>query len=479
MKAQSLDPTRTGSWFLVEYGIAELPLRLDENYQLQPWLLESYAAVDERRWRLKLRPNLRFQNGKPLTAAALAAAMNRQLKLSPAARGVLPAATIGAIGEREVTLETAAPDPNVPAALADELVFPVYDVEAVESAGGDAGKLIESNCYTGPYRAVALDDRRLQLARNENYWRGPPPLESVSVAFIKDAQARLFAVEHDEADLALFPPAEAKRTLSKSERAFFVTSRRSTGGPRIFFNLRRPPFDRLAVRRAFSLGVDYRSLATEVMDDVFETANGFYPPSLPWAVANQRTDAAEAARLLDEVGWLRGADELRYKNGEPLEAVLLVYPQQPDFATLATAIQAQLRAIGFSIAIRQVESIEEAMKDKTSWDAGIISPGIMTTGGAPDPFLREYLTTDARRNFGGVADAELDELIGELSRTFESTRRDELLRVIQRLIIAERAYEVRPVFSRARVVVGRRYRGYRPSPQLHHVTNETAPTNDG
>jgi hypothetical protein len=36
---------------------------------------------------------------------------------------------------------------------------------------------------------------------------------------------------------------------------FFVTSERSGSGPRIVFNVRRTPFRRCAVRRAFSLGV--------------------------------------------------------------------------------------------------------------------------------------------------------------------------------------------------------------------------------
>ena len=45
---------------------------------------------------------------------------------------------------------------------------------------------------------------------------------------------------------------------------------------------------------------------------------------------------------------------------------MLVYPQQPDFATLATAIQAQLREAGFRIQVRQVEDINAAMRDSAS-----------------------------------------------------------------------------------------------------------------
>lgn len=87
-KIQNLDPVKPAHYFLVEYGVAELPLILDENNDISPWLLESYARVDDLNWRLTLRPNVQFQNGKPLTAAGLAAAMNRQLARSASTRAV-------------------------------------------------------------------------------------------------------------------------------------------------------------------------------------------------------------------------------------------------------------------------------------------------------------------------------------------------------------------------------------------------------
>lgn len=472
-KIQSLDPTRAGSYFLIEYGAAELPLMLDDDFNLKPNLIESYAQVDDTNWRLTLRPNVKFQNGKLLTSQALAACMNRQLEQSPSAKGVLPEARITVMNEREVMLTTARPNPNVPAALADELVFPIYDVEAVEAARRDARKLIDSGCYTGAYKIVSLDEREMLMTANANYWQGTPPLESVSVRFVADVQARLLAVQAGEADIALYPPTEAKRMLANNQDAFFVTSDNSNGGPRIFFNLRRAPFDDLAARQAFSLAIDYESLAQEVMDGVFDTATGFYPPKFAWAINNQRTDVDEARRILDAAGWRMGADSVRVRGDIPLEAIFLVYPQQPDWTTLVTAIQAQLKEIGFRITIRQVDSIEAAMKNPTNWNIALRSPGIVTTGGAPDPLLHEYLTTTGENNFGGINDSELNKLIDELGQTFDSSRRHELLARIQQIVIAERAYEVRPVFSRSRVVVGRRFRDYQPSPQLHYITYAT------
>ncbi|MDQ3009519.1 MAG: ABC transporter substrate-binding protein [Acidobacteriota bacterium] len=472
-RVQSLEPVRPASYFLIEFALAELPLMLSAAGRLEPNLLESYSRIDERNWRLVLRPNIKFQNGKPLTAVAMASAMNRQLERSTSAKAVLPGAKVAVTSERELVLITANPDPTVPAALADELVFPIYDVEAVEAANGDNIKLIAGGCFTGPYRAVSLDERELRMIRFDEYWQGRPPLSQVSVRFIGDPQARVLAVQNDEADIALYPPSEAQQMLAGAGGAFFVTNPRSHGGPRIFLNIRQHPFDEIAPRRAFSFGINYESLARDVMEGIGETATGFYPPVYPWAVQNQKSNEAEAKQLLDEAGWRVGGDGVRVKNGQALEVTLLVYPQQPDWAKLATAMQAQLREVGFRLRIRQVEDINAAMKSQTGWHAAINSPGLVTTGGAPDPFLREHLYSRGERNFGGVSDTELDRLLNELSSTFDEESRNEILRRLQQILMVEKIYEVRPVFLRSRAVVGKRWRHYQPSPQLHHITWET------
>jgi peptide/nickel transport system substrate-binding protein len=474
-KIQSVDPIKSGHYFLVEYGVVELPLIRDESNQITPWLLESYSQVDDLNWRLTLRPNVQFQNGKPLTAAKLAAAMNRQLARSAATRAMLSGAKVVVSSDNEVLLTTLRPDPTVPAALADETVFPVYDVEAIESAGNDEGELLNCRCYTGPYRLVTLDDREMKLEVNDKYWRGTPPLKGVLVRFVPDPQARILAVQNGEIDVALYPPTEAKRMLENRSDAFFVVNDGSSGGPCLVFNVRRPPFDETAVRRAFSLGLNYEALARNVMDGVYGTATGFYPPSFSWAIQNQKTDLAEARRLLTDAGWSIGEGGVRSRHGKSLNAVLIVYPQQPDWITLATVLQGQMSELGFHLSIQQVDDIDSAMKNSTNWNVAIDSPGVVTTGGAPDPILSDYLRADAEQNYGGVADNELNKLIGELGHTFAASRREELLKRIQEIVIVEKAYQIRPLFSHSRAVVGPWYRNYKPSLALHHVTYETKP----
>lgn len=476
-KIQSLAPHESASYFLIEFGLAETPLFFDDAGNLKPFLLESYERIDDLNWKLTLRENVFFHNGKPLTTEKMAAAMNFQTRNSPATRGVLSNFSIKKTGERELVLTTDAPNPNVPAALSDEAGFPIFDVECIEQAAGNKEKIIAGGCYTGAYLVKSLDDREMVLEKFSQYWQGTPPLETVVVKFVPDAQTRILAVQSGEADIALYPPSEAKRILANQTNAFFKTSENANGGPRFWFNAKRPPFDDVKLRRAVSLGIKYESLANEVFDGVFQTADGLYPPVYKFAVPNQKTDLTEARRILDETGWTLNQNNLREKNGVILSAVLLTYPQQPDWVILATAIQANLRDIGFDIKIRQVEDINTALKTG-DWDLAINSPGIATNGGSPDSALQEFLTTNGEKNYGGASDAELDNLIETLSRTFDEEKRGEILRRVQEIVAVEKVFEVRPVFSRSKTVVGKRYKNYQPSPRLHHVTFETKPSDE-
>lgn len=471
---KGLDPIKQGFWFS-EFGSAELLMKWDRDFIVKPWVLQSLEQIDDLNWRLTLRPEVTFQNGKPLDAEALAAMMKRQLELSPSAQANLPGASVKVTGEHEVVLTTQEPTPTVPNILASESVFPVYDVEAVEAVGEEYEKLAGMGFYTGPYKVVSLDDQALVLESYEGYWQGVPPLPGVIVGFVPDAQARILAVENGEADIAIYVPSEAKRIVEGRDDAFFVTAPSTREGVRLVLNLEVPPFDDVAVRRAFGLGIDYKIIANDVLNGVYAVARGYYPPGFPWLVENQVTDPALADQLLDEAGWLMGDDGIRVKDGQPLNVTLLIYPQQPDLEPISTAMQAQLKEIGIDVEIQSVDSLSDVMKnDLVPWNAGLTFSAAISGGGAPQ--LHRYIASSGDRNYGGISDPELDALIKELNVTFNEDERIKLLQDIQKIIVEEKAYQFFVSYKLFPAVVSPAYRGYLPSHNWLHVTFETQPT---
>jgi len=49
----------------------------DDQMRLQPGLAESWRVVDDTTWEFRLRPNLRFHDGSPVTSADVAASFRR------------------------------------------------------------------------------------------------------------------------------------------------------------------------------------------------------------------------------------------------------------------------------------------------------------------------------------------------------------------------------------------------------------------
>jgi len=473
----SMDPVAEGFW-MPEFGVGELMMQFRADGQHYPWLLESIEQIDNTTWELRLRDGITFQNGSPLTAEALAALINRQMELSASAQSNFAEGTTAtASGDLVVTLDTVEPNTGVIPALSDEAVFPVYDVATVAAAGEQYDQLIGAGIYTGPYSVVSLDDQEMVLERYEDYWQGQPALPGVSVRFVTDPQARILAVQNDEADIALYPPTAAKPVVDAQDGISFNYGTPSTGGFRLVLNIQEPPFDDMAVRQAIIRAINYEALANDVMDGVFGVATGYYPPFFPFAVQNQTTDVATAQQLLDEAGWAPGANGVREKDGTPLNVILLIYPQQPDLVPISEAIQAQLGDLGFAVEIRSVDSINDAMTGGDEpWNAGLVSAGSVTFGGAPEPVLRRYFVTGGDRNYASFSHPQIDALTEELSQSFDEQRRQEILAELQRIKIEEEPYQFFVNFHTGRVIVNERYRDYQPGFALYHVSYETRPT---
>ena len=131
-----LDPIENGYWGN-ELGYGELLMRPQLDGAVKPWLLKSLTNTSPTTWVLTLNSGIRFQDGKPLNAAALIACMQYQLKQNSSATAALPGARLTATGSDQVTITTKSPVPNMPYILGDESFFIVYDQAAYLAAKAD------------------------------------------------------------------------------------------------------------------------------------------------------------------------------------------------------------------------------------------------------------------------------------------------------------------------------------------------------
>ncbi|HWG98902.1 MAG TPA: ABC transporter substrate-binding protein [Pilimelia sp.] len=467
-----LDPLENGFW-APEFGYGALLLKPVKGGRLEPWLLE---APPERTgptvWTLRLRAGLAFHNGAAIDAAALAGLLSFHLAENPSVRPLLPGATAAATGPLTVTLSTARPTSYVPSLLGHESMFPIFDLAAYRQvrrkpAADRPAALVAARIWSGPYAVTALTAEAMSLAPAPGYRLSTPRLTHLTVRFVPDAQARVLAVRHGEADLALYPPTSAARELAGRTDAYFLNQAAGTAaeGFQLVLNQRTGPLAEVAVRQALRYGIDYAQLATQVLNGQYDTAVGWYPAFLPYARRNQTTDAGRANASLDAAGWTRGADGTRSRAGKPLRITVLTYPQQPDARTVAVALQAQLRAVGFDVQVRQVDDITAAVSQPGGWDAAVLGNGSLdwTQTDPVTPIISSFTAT-GDNNHGGVRDPELERLAAELTGTTDPATRDRLLVRVQQIVVEERVYGVYLARKRVPVVAAPALRGYQVPP---------------
>ncbi|WP_436771075.1 ABC transporter substrate-binding protein [Yinghuangia sp. YIM S09857] len=472
-----LDPVGTGTNWLFDWGVAENLMEAGEDGVVRPWLAQSVVQTSPTEWRITLRPGLTFQNGKPVDAAAVDAALTRQIAKSKAVRTYLAEGTaVRATGPLDLVLTTPAPNAAVPAALAArDTSLQIYDTEAVEAAGGNSAKIVNSGAFTGPYAITSWSPDLLGLTRYDKYWAGRPKLPAVTVKVVPDEQARIAGVQSGEAQLAFYPSPDAGLTLAGRTDAALKTSPKALQALLIDMNLTAAPFDDARVRRAFARAIDYRELGEDVAEGSFATATGLYPEGYPYAVPTQRTDIVEANRLLDEAGWLKGGDGIRSRDGKRLTVRFVTQAQGPETNALAVVIKSQVAKAGFDLRIVNAEDSARTKSDLGAWEASIGLNGSLSGTADPIQPFRARWTTGGSANAQKVADPRVDALGDRLLTTADQSAREQLLRDGQAILSEQEAYVVAATYKQFAVVAGGDWTAYEVSNVRRHLRFDTAP----
>lgn len=433
-----VDPMTNGFWGN-EFGWSELLMKPTLGGDPQPWLLKSLKNVNDLTWELTLNPGIHFQDGTKLDANALADVMQYSLT-EVAGLKSLAGTTVKATGDLEVTLTTPQPTPNMPFLLADESKFVIFDLPAYLKAKGDPQKLIDAKLYTGPYVVKSLNTQTMSMTADPHYWGGTPALKSVTVKFIEEAQSRILAVQKGEVDLALYPPTDSAKNLKGRTDSYWITG--TPKGPTFQFqmNQKTGPLTNKDVRKAVLSAINYKEIAEDVMDGLYEPSDGMYSPKAPYYKAMFKTDVKAAQKLLTDAGYAKGSDGMYAKDGTPLKLVVLTYPQQPDSGTLGIAIQSQLKTAGIDVEIQQVPDTDAAEQDPSvTWNAAIVGNGTTSFPGDPISSLQNYFVSTGPSNYSGINDPNLDALVATLAVTMDTDERNDLLGQIQG-VIANGAY---------------------------------------
>lgn len=358
----SNDPTDIG-YILTRMQVAEGLLGVAPDGRLVGLLAQSWSVDEDRlTWRFRIRANARFHDGAAVTAEAAAHSLRAAFAGESLSNVPLDHVTHA---EDAVVIRTSTPFAPLPSFLVDYAA--IILAPAAYGADGKVTRIIG----TGPYALARVEGRTaLDLDRFDGYWGGAAAIARARYTAVPNGETRANIAVAGDADLVftLAPTALPRIAAGGQMRVDSVTI------PRLRFitmNLGLPQFSDPRVRRALSLAIDRAGIAASILRHPPSAATQLLPPVLAdWhdpTLAPLTTDIAAARRLLDEAGWMPGPDGIRAKDGARLEATLLTPGNRPELPVMATAIQAQLRAVGMavSIAVGQPAAIPAAVRDGT------------------------------------------------------------------------------------------------------------------
>src|SRR5208337_4047713 len=189
----------------------------DENGTIQPWLATSWQSSQgnqpgNQRWQLRIRRDVKFHDGTPLSAEVAAASL----------RAANPTWNVRAEGD-SVVIEPGGPDPE----LLAELALPRNAIVKRNPDSTPSG--------TGPFHVVDWQPgKKLTLAPDEDCWRGRPLLDSIEIEMGKSFREQMTALELGKASLVEASP-EQTHQFSQYESSQYQSSqhRDSQAGRRL------------------------------------------------------------------------------------------------------------------------------------------------------------------------------------------------------------------------------------------------------
>jgi len=290
----------------------------DRSGRAQPRIVTAWKISGQNRWRLSLHKGVKFQNGRTMTSADVAASiMDAATNPKSQVRNfVVNVSKAEPAGADAVEVTTSRPDPLLPLELTQIPVMPEQEVKRDGRAFFDQHPI-----GTGPYKFVGwLAQDNLVLESWDGYWDRKPAFRYVKLTSIPNDATRLAALVSGQVQVAeKVDPQDFDRVRRSGttylstvggERVIYLSldDWRKTGSPGISGESKNPFIDP-RVRRAVFQAVDVNALRQKIFAGEAIAATQFIAPAVESYDASKKRlpyDPAAAKKLLAEAGYPNG-----------------------------------------------------------------------------------------------------------------------------------------------------------------------------
>ena len=420
-----------------------------------PMLAQALPTVsaDQLTFTFKLRPNLKWSDGQPITADDVAFTYNL----------IFGSNTKDFVSRYRANLEgfvnsVTASDPQTVVFQLNKVLANFVDTHCrygilpKHVLGDTAPKALNTHAFfsgptvsSGVFKFVKWDKgQQVVLARNENHWAGQSYLDQYIFKVVSDAvvlaqQLKTGELDAGQPDASQF---DNLKTVSNITAFSFI----NPGFVYYQFNLGPGTkgsqlFGDKNVRKALHTALDRTSMAKAAYFGQAVPADSPEAPTT-WAynagVTPKYTfDKAKAEQMLDAAGWMKGADGIRANNGVKLSFELNTNAGNKVRENLIAIMQQQWHDIGVDVTPRPIAFQTLVTQIRATHTFQVILIGIAFGDTDPD---QTTLWTSSGIGSGGLngmqyKNPQVDDLMAKALQSTDRSKRKPFYNQIQNILM--------------------------------------------
>jgi len=446
-----------------QFAIFDSLWRIDENAALIPNLATEIPSLenggiseDGLTYTFKLRDDAAWHDGEPFTAADVVFSHNTIVDpdFVPGTRvGHDQIAEISAPDNYTVTMTLKEPYAPFLIVWADTYLVPEHllkDVEDLNTAEFNSTAPIG----TGPFvftERVAGDHITLQA--NPNYHGPGPYLDTLIFKYVPDLTVLFTQFKTGEVDVTGIQGITADNVEEARTLEGKVIHEDPTGFVEfIYMNHGKPIFQDKAVREALYAAMDKENIINAVYYGI-HTPTQSYLSNKSWAyngeLAPHVFDVALANQILDEAGWVAGADGIREKDGVKLSFSNSTTAGNKVREQAQQYLQQTWREAGVDMQINNMPAavIWGDYFNKSEYDSVMVGWNHTPDPDAISRFHSKYIPAQGGggQNTQQYKNPELDALLEKGVRELDQEKRAVIYKEVQRILRDDLAYL--PIFQ--------------------------------
>jgi len=337
-------------------------LKYDKNLDLEGELAESWQiSADQKTITFKLKPNLKWSDGKPLTSDDVLWTWHEVIDEKTGS----PYAS-----DFQLVKKAETPDPLTFSVTYEQAYAPALDSWAglqvlpkhlLEGQDLHSTAFARNPVGSNYYKLDSWSHgENIKLSRNPNSVLGQAKIDHLVTRIIPDSSAQFLELMADNIDsMGLDPIKYARIIPARPELQQKLALYKELGNSYTYlgFNLKHKPFDDVRVRKAINYAIDKQEIIDGVYLGLGINIASPYKPGTRWSNPNLKPytyDPEKAKALLKEAGFVTNSDGILERDGKPL-SFEIVTNQNKEREKSAVLIQRRLKAVGIDVKIRAIE----------------------------------------------------------------------------------------------------------------------------